>query len=201
VSARLLGRFRALAVRVIGSSAREPAKTTWERAESPIKRVPSAVFGGVAVLGTVLALWSVVAAHELHTGGPSANRALTDVAANEAVIDAVTEAVETVFSYEYRDTGRTREAARELLVGPAVEQYEALFAQVEQQAPEQRTVLSTAVRSIGVVELRDDRASVLVFVDQQILRGGAGHTSGATQLEISAIRGDGTWKIAGISVL
>jgi Mce-associated membrane protein len=48
------------------------------------------------------------------------------------VVDAVTEAVETVFSYEYRDTDRTREAARALLVGPAVDQYEALLAQVEQ---------------------------------------------------------------------
>jgi Mce-associated membrane protein len=104
-------------------------------------------------------------------------------------------------SIEYRDTARTREAARELLVGPAVEQDEALFAQVEQQAPERRTVLSTAVRSVRVAELRDDHSSLLVFVDQQILQGYGTHTSGASQLEISAVRGDGVWKIDGISVL
>jgi Mce-associated membrane protein len=159
------------------------------------------VLAGVAVLATVLAVVSGVSAHELRTGGAAGNRALTDVAATEDVIDAVTEAVETVFSYEYRDTARTREAARELLVGPAVEQYEALFAQVERQAPARGTVLSTAVRSAGVVELRDDRASLLVFVDQQILETGAGHTSGASQLSISAVRGDGSWKIDGITVL
>ncbi len=63
-------------------------------------------------------------------------------------------------------------------------------------------VLSTAVRSVGVVELRDDHASLLVFVDQQILRADDGtHTSGATQLSISALRGDGSWKIDGITVL
>jgi Mce-associated membrane protein len=166
------------------------------------RRVPSAVLAGVAVLATVLAVVSGVSAHELRTGGAAGNRALTDVAATEDVIDAVTEAVETVFSYEYRDTARTREAAWELLVGPAVEQYEALFAQVERQAAARGTVLSTAVRSVGVVELRDDHASLLLFVDQQILRTGEGtHTSGATQLSISAVRSGDAWKIDGITVL
>jgi Mce-associated membrane protein len=117
------------------------------------------------------------------------------------VIDAVTESVETVFSYEYRDTARTREAARALLVGAAVEQYEALFSEVERRAPERRTVLSTAVRSVGVVELRDDRATLLVFVDQQTLQGDGRHTSGASQLEISVVHDDGSWRIDGITVL
>jgi Mce-associated membrane protein len=194
---------------MIAGSARERAESARERAEALIKarasafrRVPAAVIAGVAVLATALAVWSSVSAHELRTGGPAGNTALTDVAANEAVIDAVTEAVETVFSYEYRDTDRTREAARELLVGPAVERYEELFAQVEQRAPERRMVLGTTVRSIGVVELHDDRASLLVFADQQVVQTGDGtHTSGATQLEISAVRSDGGWKIDGITVL
>jgi Mce-associated membrane protein len=197
VIARLFRCFR-----MIASSAREPAESAWERAGSMINRVPSAVPAGVAVLATALTVWSGVAAHDLRTGGPSANRALTDVAVTEEVIDAVTEAVETVFSYEYRDTDRAREAAREVLVGPAIEQYEALFTHVKLQAAVRGMVLSTAVRSIGVVELRDDRASLLVFVDQQILRTDDGtHTSGATQLSISAVRGEGTWKIDGITVL
>jgi Mce-associated membrane protein len=166
------------------------------------RRVPSAVLAGVAVLATVLAVVSGVSAHELRTGGAAGNRALTDVVATEDVIDSVTEAVETVFSYEYRDTARTREAARELLVGPAVEQYEGLFAQVERQATARGTVLSTAVRSVGMVELRDDHASLLLFVDQQILQTGEGtHTSGATQLSISAVRSGDAWKIDGITVL
>lgn len=186
---------------MIGSSARERAKSARERAESLIKRLPATVPAGVAVLATALALWTGVAAHELRTGGPSANRALTDVVATEEVIDSVTEAVETVFSYEYRDTARTRDAARDVLVGPAVEQYEALFAQVEQQASEHGTVLSTAVRSVGVMELRDDHASVLVFVDQQALRDGTGHTSSASQLSISMVRSDGSWRMDDITVL
>jgi Mce-associated membrane protein len=169
--------------------------------ESLIKRVPTAVLAAVAVLATVLALWSGAATYQLRTDGAAANHALTDVAGTEAVIDGVTEAVETVFSYEYRDTARTREAARALLVGAAVEQYEALFAEVERRAPERRTVLSTAVRSVGVVELRDDRATVLVFVDQQTLQGDGRHTSGASQLEISVVHDDGSWRIDGITVL
>jgi len=169
--------------------------------DSLIKRVPTVVLAAVAVLATVLVLWAGEAAYQLHTDGPAANHALTDVAGTGAVIDSVTEAVETVFSYEYRDTARTREAARELLVGPAVEQYDALFTQVEQRAPERRTVLSTAVRSVGVEELRDDRATVLVFVDQQTLQGDGTHTSGASQLSITAVRSGDTWKIEDITVL
>jgi Mce-associated membrane protein len=186
---------------MIGSWAQERVESARERAETLIKRVPLTILGVVAVVATALALGAGVAAYQLRTDGPSANRALTDVAGTEAVIDAVTETVETVFSYEYRDTARTREAARDLLVGPAVDQFEALFAQVEQQASERRTVLSTAVRLIGVVELRDDRASVLVFVDQQTLRDGASHTSGASQLSISAVRSGDSWKIEDITVL
>jgi Mce-associated membrane protein len=53
-----------------------------------------------------------------------------------------------------------------------------------------------------VVELRDDHASLLLFVDQQILQTGEGtHTSGATQLSISAVRSGDAWKINGIAVL
>jgi Mce-associated membrane protein len=62
-------------------------------------------------------------------------------------------------------------------------------------------VLSAPLRSVGVVELRDDRASVLVFVDQQILRDGTGHISGASQLLITAVRSDGSWKVEDITVL
>jgi Mce-associated membrane protein len=118
------------------------------------------------------------------------------------VIDVVTETVKPVFSYKYGDTDRARETARELLVGPAIEQHEALFTHVKLQAAIRGMVLSTAVRSIGVVELRDDRASLLVFVDRQTLRTGYGtHTSGASQLSVSVVRGDGVWKIDGITVL
>jgi Mce-associated membrane protein len=188
-------------VSVIEDSARKRARSARERADSLISRVPTAVFAAVAVVATVLALWAGAAAYQLCADGPAANHALTDVAGTEAVIDTVTETVETVFSYEYRDTARTHEAARELLVGSAVEQYEALFAQVEQRAPERRTVLSTAVRSVGVVELRDDHATVLVFVDQQTLQGDGTHTSGASQLSITAVHSGDAWKIEDITVL
>jgi Mce-associated membrane protein len=52
-----------------------------------------------------------------------------------------------------------------------------------------------------VVELRDDRATLLVFVDQQTVQGGGGHTSGASQLSISAVRSGDIWKIDDITVL
>jgi hypothetical protein len=40
-----------------------------------------------------------------------------------------------------------------------------------------------------------------LFVDQRVLQGDGTHTSGARQLEVSAVHGDGSWRIDGITVL
>lgn len=166
------------------------------------RRVPAAVLVAVTVVAAALALWFTVEAYGTRNGGAAANRALADVATTEAVTTAVRRAVESAFSYDYGNTDHTREAARAVLVGRAVQQYDELYAQVKQQAQERKLVLTTAVRSIGVMELRDDRAVVLVFVDQQIVQTGDGaHTSGASQMSVSVVRSNGTWLIEDITVL
>lgn len=188
------------------AAATEPPPSAAEapaRSRAPVhRRVPAVALLAVTVVATALALWSVVEAQGIRTGGAAANRALTDVATTEAVTTAVRRAVESAFSYDHGNTDRTREAAREVLIGRAVQQYDELYAQVKQQAQARRLVLTTAVRSIGVMELRGDRAVVLVFVDQQIVQTGDGaHTSGASQMSVSVVRSNGTWLIEDITVL
>lgn len=160
------------------------------------------VLAAVVVLSAIASLWFGLAADRLRQSGWATNTALVDASGTTAVVDEVGSAVRTVFSYDYGNTDATERSARQLLTGEAVEQYTALFDDVRKQAVEQKVVFATSVRSIGVTELTGDRARLLVFVDQQVLRSGENqHTSRAGQLEVRAERADGHWRITAITVL
>lgn len=160
------------------------------------------VLAAVVVVSAVASLWFGLAADRLRQSGWATNTALVDASGTTAVLDEVGAAVRTVFSYDYGNTDVTERSARQMLAGEAVEQYTALFDDVRKQAVEQKLVFTTTVRSIGVTELVGDRARLLVFVDQQILRSGENqHTSRTGQLEVRADRTDGHWRITAITVL
>ncbi|WP_052681776.1 nuclear transport factor 2 family protein [Saccharothrix sp. ST-888] len=125
----------------------------------------------------------------------AANRALTDSAATDAVIAEVGSALAKVLSYSTGDTAATAQAARALLDGPAATQYQQLFAQVQQRAPEQQLILSTRVVRVGVVQLEGDQAQLLVFLDQTAQRKERQATMVAAQLSVTAHRKDGHWRI------
>jgi Mce-associated membrane protein len=133
---------------------------------------------------------------------PTANTALVDTATTNQVEAQVKTAIEDSFSYDYTDTARTEKAARAVLVGEAMRQYEQLFGQVRRQAAEQKLVLVSSVRSIAVRELAGDDATLLVFVDQQAVRTGSnGNTSTSAQLRVLAHRSGAAWRVTGLTVL
>jgi Mce-associated membrane protein len=160
-----------------------------------MRSTAAGVLAGVIVLCTSLAVWFSVS----RSPGPS-NAALVDVTATGAVTDQVGRAIRTVFSYDPAQLDRTSGAAQEVLTGSAVEQYNSLFGQAKEQAVATRQVLTTAVRSIGVVELHGDSAKVLVFMDRQIVRGEQ-HESASAQLLVTATKAGDSWKIADIQFL
>ena len=153
----------------------------------------------VTVILGGLAVWFGVQAHTA-TSQPSAqNVALTDTAATSQVNGEIASAVNTAFSYNYADMARTRDAARRLLTGGAVRQYNSLFKTVVQDASKDKLVLTPKVTSSGVELLSGDRARVLLFATQADTSAVTRQTSnGATMLAIDAIRQGGTWKIDGI---
>ncbi|GAB3481431.1 hypothetical protein [Amycolatopsis cihanbeyliensis] len=166
-----------------------------------------AVLAAVLVLATGCAVWFAFEAATLRsgdpeTGDPEANAALVDVPATEEVTEQVGAAVKAIFSYDYNNFARTERAASRVLVGEAVEQYQASFAAARKQATEQRLVRSTTIRAIGVRELRGDQARVLVFLDQQTLRAGDNREDPTTaHLDILAKHVAGQWKIATLAAL
>ena len=161
--------------------------------------IAAALLGAATVIVGSVGVWAMVAAHGLRTAAADANTAVTDRAATRTVSRDIAHAVNTIFSYSYADTARTRAAAQRLLTGAAIRQYNQLFALVEQQAPKQKLIVTTSVTSVGVEFLTGARARVLVFANQQDTRAGTGQTSyGGAMFAVTALSEHGRWVIANI---
>ncbi|MET9626677.1 hypothetical protein ABZX92_04370 [Lentzea sp. NPDC006480] len=126
----------------------------------------------------------------------SYDAALVDSATTSAVNGQIREAVEKSFSYNFADVESTEKAARELLTGKALCQYNAVFGPVKEVAPQQKLVVTVRVVSSAVSSLKDSRATVLVFADQVTTRTTDNQSGGGTaMLRVSAIDDGGRWKI------
>ncbi|HEX2132533.1 MAG TPA: hypothetical protein VHH15_13340 [Actinophytocola sp.] len=148
----------------------------------------------VAVLVAGLAFWFRGEALALDSGDD--NTALTDSATTSEVIGQLTSAVEDTFSYNYTDLASTQQAVETVLTGKARCEYDQLFGQVKKLAPEQKIVMTTAVRDIALVRLNGDRAEALVFIDQSSTRGDVNNSvAGEAQFGVLAHREGETWKI------
>jgi Mce-associated membrane protein len=149
----------------------------------------------VAVVLGALGTWFLLESEGARTSG-AGNAALVDTGATTEVTGQVTEALERIFSYSYDNVEVTERAAKDVLSGDAVAQYDALFAQVREKAPAQKLVLSTTVSTAGVRSLDGDTAHLLVFLDQAATRVDTTKSSGsAAVLSVTARRVDGRWRI------
>jgi Mce-associated membrane protein len=161
--------------------------------------IAALILGAVTVILGVFGVWATVHASSLRAQSAQQNTALTDPAATSAVREQIDSAVQTIFSYSYANTGTTRQAAQRLLAGPAIGQYNSLFALVQQQAPTEKLVVTTTVTNSGVEMLAGDQARVLIFVNQQDTRVGTSQTTyGGAMLAVTAVRQAGRWKIENI---
>jgi Mce-associated membrane protein len=159
----------------------------------------AAVLGAVTVVLAGFGVWATLHASSLRASAAAQNTALTDGQATATVRREISAAVNTIFSYNYADTAATRRAAQTVLTGPAVRQYNTLFALVTKNAPAQKLVVTTRVVNSGVELLNGTRARLLVFANQQDTRAGTGQTSYAgAMFAVTALRQGGRWKIENI---
>ncbi|MET7870683.1 hypothetical protein [Streptomyces cyaneofuscatus] len=136
---------------------------------------------------------------ELRDTPATGNLALTDAEATTRVTGDVSNALGRIFSYGPDATVLAKDAAREVLAGKALQQYAALFGQVEKQAADQRLTLTTHVVRAGVTRLTGTGAHLLVFLDQVYERRGRPATTASAQLSVTAeLRGE-RWRIVEIS--
>jgi Mce-associated membrane protein len=165
----------------------------------PRHRVALVILGAVTVLLGGFGIWATMHASSLRTQAAQENTAVIDPAATSAVRDQIDSAVQTIFSYNYANTGATRQAAQRLLTGPAIQQYDSLFALVQRDAPAEKLVVTTTVTNSGVELLNGDQARVLIFVNQQDTRSGTSQTTyGGAMLAVTAIHQASRWKIENI---
>ena len=154
--------------------------------------------GACALVLSGLAAWFAQQAHQVRVAAGT-NIALTDNAATSEVNGQVATGVNTLFSYNYNDLDKTQQAARSLLTGKAVCQYDQLFAVVRQHAPQQRLVVTVTVTNSGVQMLTGNRARVLVFATQSDTSTATKQTSTAgAMFAVNAVRQDGSWKVENI---
>lgn len=167
----------------------EPGRRRWPRIVGTVLTVALLATGGVLF----------AEGRHLRDTPATANLALTDAGATTRVTGDVSNALGRIFSYGPDTTALAQEAARQVLAGKALQQYAALFGQVEKQAADQKLTLTTHVVRAGVTRLTGTSAHVLVFLDQVYERRGRPATTASAQLEVTAELRDGRWRIVGIS--
>lgn len=144
----------------------------------------------------------LASARALTSSADGENRAISDPAGTAEVKDQLRSVIENTLSYDYRNLDRTAAAVRDNFTGKATCEYDQLFGEVKRLAPEQKIVLTTTVREIGVLRLDGDQATVLVFVDQSTTRADQNQTtSSGAQFTLAARRQGSSWKISGFDVL
>jgi Mce-associated membrane protein len=160
-----------------------------------------------AVVGLAIALLVVAAVlawqtRTLHEDAALDNKAQLDDANQERVIADVSRGLTQVLSYDYTQPEATRAFADQVLSGQAREEYDTLFASLEERAPNQKLTLSAEVQVAGVDDLTASTATLLVFIDQRSSREKDDEASvSAAQLSITAERVGDRWVITGLEPL
>jgi Mce-associated membrane protein len=185
------------AAELADTEAEQPAEPTVDQRAATRRLVAFAV---AAVLSVAVAVLVGVGAWTTMHSGARSNEAFTDTGETAAVVGQVANAITTVYSYDYRDLGATDNAARSVVTGRFVDEFERVFGPVKQLAPQQQAVLHTTVPAAGVTLMQGNRATLLMMVNQTGTRGpGQQPTGAAARLVVDAQKVDGRWKIAWVS--
>ncbi|MBO0851217.1 MAG: hypothetical protein J2P20_17270, partial [Pseudonocardia sp.] len=158
------------------------------------------VLGVAAVVLVAATVVTAVGAMTARDSGALANKAFVNSPDTAEVIGQVTDAVATVYSYDYKSLPANESAAKAVITGQFGQDFSRVFEPVKQLAPSQQAVLRTTVRGAGVSQLQGDRARLLMMVDQSGVRGAAKEPTGATaRLVVDAQKIDGRWKISEVT--
>jgi Mce-associated membrane protein len=164
------------------------------------RRVVLAVAVVIALLGAGTAAFGGVRAHALAAAADPGNHAVVDQAATRAVIQQVGQAVETVYSYDYRHLKSGYDAGAQVVTGEFASTYQKRFKQVKEQAAKNELTLTALVDTAGVQKLHGGAATLLVFVDQTATAGGGKQrVHRGSSLLVHARKVHGTWKIAQVT--
>ncbi|MGH1562163.1 hypothetical protein [Mumia sp. DW29H23] len=169
------------------------------QALGPVRQHLVVILSALMLAVGVVGLWM---AYDLRSADAAQNLAVVDEDATAEVQSEVSQALVSVLSYDYADPAPTEQAADQVLAGDAREEYDKLFAALEERAPGQQLTLTAQVQVAAVKTLDDDSAELLVFLDQSSQRATDKEASvSAAQLSVQAEKVDGAWKVTGLTPL
>lgn len=180
----------------------EPAPTKTRRASLTGLPKQAPYLAAAFVLLIAAAVTFGVLDARLHSTPTAANTALVDVGGTAEAAGQLSDALETVYSFDFARLDENERAAREVITPAFAAEFDRLFAEVRQRAPEQQAVVSATVTLSAVKELTGDHAVLVAFVDQQATRAAPDAQSrqlaAAGRLTVTGERVDGHWKIASV---
>jgi Mce-associated membrane protein len=188
------------------SPKKQPTKTQQReaRGRGRLAPIPTRIVELVValVLFSAAAVTFAVLDYRLHNTPTASNLALVDVAGTAEAAGQLSDAIETVYSFDYTRLDENEKAAREVITPEFAAEFDKLFAEVRQHAPEQQAVVSATVTLSAVKELTADHAVLVAFVDQQATRAAPNaddrQLAAAGRLTVTGEKVDGRWKIAAV---
>ncbi|MGQ0773214.1 MAG: hypothetical protein ACT4NY_02145 [Pseudonocardiales bacterium] len=174
--------------------------------DAPVRKSAVATTVAALVIGVIVLVIAVYfgalfynETNRLTGSAAASNAAVIDAGTTAQVSGQVRDAVERIYSYDFARLDDNERAAREVITGPFVDDFGVQFGRVRELAPQQQAVVVATVADLAVKSLDGDRASVMVFIDQQASRGTqAQPLLVAGRLTVTAERVEGSWKIADV---
>lgn len=165
----------------------EPVAGDAAAAESPsARRRPS---WGLLTAALLVALLSLVAVAVLLFARPS------DDDLRASALDAARTYTTSITTYDASTLAADIERVQRVATGDFKQEYEQTIEQLRPQIEQQKTVAVGNVVAAGVETLEDDRASVVVAVDQNITTAGQPARTEANRLRMVLVRRNGSWLV------
>jgi hypothetical protein len=127
------------------------------------------------------------------------NLAVVDAAATEEFLERANSVIEQVFSYSYEKLDKRDQLMADLTTEEFREEQDALFAQIEAEAPTRQLTVTCTVAESAAQWLTEDDADVLVFLDQKSVSGVDGQESAAGAMLLATFElSRGEWLLAAV---
>ena len=156
------------------------------------------------VIAAVLALLLVVSAAAAVVLGVRFLGVRAEEQARDSALSAARDYVTTMFGYTPDNVAEHVERSKKMVTGDARAQYEKIIADTDlvAQVGKQRIISEVIIQDAGVVTNTRDTATVLLFINQSVTRGGNELVQiNPSRLTYSMTKDDGRWLINGIDVI
>ena len=128
------------------------------------------------------------------------------VEAHEKAATTAAEAGETIFTYQFDQLPKHLEDAKATMTPSFAKKFESIAPALQELAPQRKIQVKATVRNAAAIECgnkcRDDRATILVFIDQARVASDAEEpTVFGNRVELEMVERDGRWLVDNIDAL